>query len=253
MILEAAYEHEPWMYWVGVVTAGMTAFYVFRAFFMTFMGEYKGKPAAAAVHGGGHGHDDHGHGGHDAKDDHGHGDSHGHGTPHESPAVMWVPLAILAVLSLIGGWAFNIPKFLEPLFPLHEGEAMPWLTYVSVAFGFGGIALAYLFYVVAPGIPVAIASGLSGLYNLIYNKYFIDEVYDATIISPTIDGSRQLLWRVADMRGIDGIANGIGSVARGIGQILRRGQSGYIRNYAAWVVAGAVLVIVLVGLRGAAQ
>src|SRR5689334_13034801 len=74
LILEAAYEHAPWMYWVGVFTAGMTAFYVFRAFFLTFFGEYKGKPAAS------HGHDEHDH------DDH----NHGHGTPHESPAVMWI-------------------------------------------------------------------------------------------------------------------------------------------------------------------
>ena len=100
LILEAAYEHAPWMYWVGVFTAGMTAFYVFRAFFLTFFGEYKGKPAA------GHGHDDHGH------DDHG----HGHSTPHESPAVMWIPLAILAALSLGGGF-INIPHFLEPSVP----------------------------------------------------------------------------------------------------------------------------------------
>src|SRR6266849_37538 len=80
-ILSAAYQHAPWMYWVGVFTAGMTAFYVFRALFLCFFGEYRGQHAA------------HGHGGP------GH-DEHGHGEPHESPPVMWVPLAILAVLSL---------------------------------------------------------------------------------------------------------------------------------------------------------
>ena len=168
---------------------------------------------------------------------------------------MWIPLAILAVLSLIGGWAFNIPKFLEPLFPIQEaaeGSLPSWLTAVSVAAGLTGIALACLFYVVSPAIPESIASGFGGLYNLIYNKYFVDEAYDEAIISPTIDGSRQLLWRVADVRGIDGIANGIGYVARSVGGILKFGQSGYIRNYAAWVVAGAVLVIVLVGLKGVA-
>src|SRR4029077_9449588 len=134
LILEAAYEHAPWMYWVGVFTAGMTAFYVFRAFFLTFFGEYKGKPAA----GHGHGHDDHGHG----------------GTPHESPAVMWIPLVILAALSLGGGF-INIPQFLNlpALFPLEEGEPARWLEYVATAAGLGGIAVAYLFYVVSPGIP----------------------------------------------------------------------------------------------------
>jgi len=233
LILEAAYEHAPWMYWVGVFTAGMTAFYVFRAFFLTFFGEYRGEPPKAA-----HGHDDHGH------------DSHGHGTPHESPAVMWIPLAVLAVLSLIGGWAFNIPKFLEPLFPLHEGESEAWLTYVSVAFGLGGIGLAYLFYVVSPSLPESLASAFSGPYRWIYNKYFVDELYDAVVVEPTIEGSRALLWRVMDAQGIDGIVNGIGSTARGLGGILKRFQSGSIRSYAAWVVLGSIAVIAYVGLRG---
>jgi NADH-quinone oxidoreductase subunit L len=233
-ILEAAYEHAPWMYWVGVFTAGMTAFYVFRAFFLCFMGEYRGK-AASADHG--HGHDDHGHG-------------HDHGAPHESPAVMWVPLAILAVLSLIGGWAFDIPKFLEPLFPLREGEPEAWLTWVSVAFGLGGIVLAYVFYVLAPGIPDSLASVFKGSYNLIYNKYFVDELYDSAVVSPVVDGSRELLWRVADMRVIDGAVNGLGKAARGAGSLLRLAQSGYIRSYAAWVLAGSIIVVAWTGIKG---
>jgi NADH-quinone oxidoreductase subunit L len=237
LILEAAYEHAPWMYWVGVFTAGMTAFYVFRAFFMTFFGEYKGEPAA----GHGHGHDDHGH------DDHGHGS-----TPHESPAVMWIPLAILAVLSLGGGY-INIPHFLEPIFPLQEGEPARWLEYVATAAGLGGIALAYLFYVVSPGLPESLANTFKGVHTLIYNKYFVDELYDSTVVEPVVDGSRQLLWRVTDVRLIDGIANGIGTTARGLSSILRRGQSGYIRNYAAWVLAGTVLAIAYIGFMGASR
>ena len=237
LILEAAYEHAPWMYWVGVFTAGMTAFYVFRAFFLTFFGEYKGKPAA----GHGHGHDDaHGH------------DGHGHGTPHESPAVMWIPLAILAVLS-VGGGFINIPHFLEPLFPLQEGEPARWLEYVAMAAGLGGIAMAYLFYVVSPGLPESLATTFKGLHTLIYNKYFVDEFYDATVVEPMVDGSRQLLWRVADVQVIDGVANGIGSTARGLGGILRRAQSGYIRSYAAWVLAGSILAIAYIGFMGLAR
>jgi len=237
LILEAAYEHAPWMYWVGVFTAGMTAFYVFRAFFLTFFGEYKGKPAA----GHGHGHDDaHGH------------DGHGHGTPHESPAVMWIPLAILAVLS-VGGGFINIPHFLEPLFPLQEGEPARWLEYVATAAGLGGIAMAYLFYVVSPGLPESLATTFKGLHTLIYNKYFVDEFYDATVVEPMVDGSRQLLWRVADVQVIDGVANGIGSTARGLGGILRRAQSGYIRSYAAWVLAGSILAIAYIGFMGLAR
>jgi NADH-quinone oxidoreductase subunit L len=233
LILEAAYEHAPWMYWVGVFTAGMTAFYVFRAFFLTFFGEYKGKHAQPAHH----------------DPDTAHQDTHHHGTPHESPAVMWIPLAILAVLSVVGGF-INIPRFLEPLFPLQEGEPARWLEYVAMAAGLGGIALAYLFYVVSPGLPESLANSFKGLHNLIYNKYFVDEFYDATVVEPMVDGSRQLLWRVADVRLIDGAANGIGSTARGIGGILRRAQSGYIRSYAAWVLAGSILAIAYIGFVG---
>jgi NADH-quinone oxidoreductase subunit L len=213
-ILVAAYQHAPWMYWVGVFTAGMTAFYVFRALFLCFFGEYRG-----------------------------------HHHPHESPLVMWGPLAALAGLSLAGGY-INVPEFLEPMFPLAEGAHESWLVYVSVAAGLGGIALAYLFYVVSPGLPAALANSLRGLYTLIYNKYFVDELYDATVISPVVDGSRQLLWRVGDMRVIDGAVNGIGATARGIGNILRRVQSGYIRNYAAWVLAGSLLAIAILAFRG---
>ena len=235
LILEAAYEHAPWMYWVGVFTAGMTAFYVFRAFFLTFFGEYKGKPAS----GHGHGHDDHGDGAHAS-------------TPHESPAVMWIPLAILAVLSVVGGF-INIPRFLEPIFPLQEGEPARWLEYVATAAGLAGIGIAYLCYVVSPSLPESLANSFRGVYDLIYNKYFVDEFYDATVVEPVVDGSRQLLWRVTDMRLIDGAANGIGTTARGIGGILRRAQSGYIRSYAAWILAGSILAIAYIGFLGAAR
>jgi NADH-quinone oxidoreductase subunit L len=230
LILEAAYEHAPWMYWVGVGTAAMTAFYCSRAFFMTFFGEYRGNT------GHGHGHDKH----------------HAH-TPHESPATMWIPLVILAALSLGGQYIFNVPHILEPMFPVHEGEAEHWLEQVASAAGIGGIALAYLFYVLAPGIPGTIVSLFSIPYKWIYNKYYVDELYDSAIIEPTIDGSRGLMWRIIDVGIIDAIANGLGTAAHGAGNILRRLQSGYIRNYAAWVVAGAIAVIVWAGWKGGAQ
>ena len=258
LILEAAYEHAPWMYWVGVVTACMTAFYCSRAFFMTFFGEYRGDMGHGHDHG--HkkddhkhaGHDDHGHNAghaHDAHDDHGHG--HHGGTPHESPWVMLGPLVVLAALSLGGQYIFNVPHILEPLFPVHEGEKEAWLEIVASAAGIGGIVLAYIFYVLAPGLPDTIVSIFGAPYRLIYDKYRVDELYDATIINPTIDGSRNLMWRVADARVIDGIANGTATVAQGLGGILRRLQSGYVRNYAAWVVAGAIVVILWVGMGGA--
>jgi NADH-quinone oxidoreductase subunit L len=156
------------------------------------------------------------------------------------------------VLSVVGGF-INIPRFLEPLFPLQEGEPARWLEYVATAAGLAGIGIAYLFYVVSPSLPESLVNSFRGVYDLVYNKYFVDEFYDATVVEPVVDGSRQLLWRVADVRLIDGIANGIGTTARGIGGILRRGQSGYIRSYAAWVLAGSILAIAYIGFMGAAR
>ncbi|HUA87054.1 MAG TPA: NADH-quinone oxidoreductase subunit L [Bryobacteraceae bacterium] len=216
-ILSAAYDYAPWMYWVGAITAGMTAFYVFRALFLCFFGEYRG-------------------------------DHH----PHESPAVMWIPLAALAALSLGGGY-INIPQFLSPIFPLATESGNEWTMYVSVAFGLGGIALAYLFYVVAPSIPESLESGLHGLYTLIYNKYFVDELYDATVVRPVVDGSRTLLWRGADATIIDGAVNGVGRTARAIGGILKFAQNGYIRDYAGWVVAGSIAIVVYMAFYGGAR
>ncbi|MSV34216.1 MAG: NADH-quinone oxidoreductase subunit L [Bryobacterales bacterium] len=235
-ILAAAYEFAPWMYWVGVVTAGMTAFYVFRAFFLAFFGEPRWKKT----------HDSHGHG-HEDRDAHG---GHGHGEPHESPASMWVPLAVLAVGSLAGGY-INIPKWLEPMFKLHEeAPGTEWLVIVSVAAGVIGIALAALFYLVSPGIPEGLARTFSTPYRWIYNKYFVDEFYDALVVNPTVDGSRSLLWRVVDAGAIDGTVNGVGKTARAVGGILKRMQSGSIRSYAAWVVLGSIIVITAINMAG---
>src|SRR5579863_6927374 len=129
-ILVAAYERAPWMYWVGVLTAGMTAFYVFRAWFLAFTGDYRG-----------------------------------HAHPHESPLVMTGPLMILAVLSLGGGF-INVPHILESMFAEHaENQGLAWL---SAGVGIVGILLAVLFYVVKPGLADSVSKGFGGVYTLIY-------------------------------------------------------------------------------------
>src|SRR5207249_2293503 len=138
-ILLAAHHHAPWMYWLGVVTAGMTAFYVFRAMFMTFFGEYRGSEH-----------------------------------PHESGPVMLVPLVILAVLSLAGGYLFKVPEFLKPVLPAVEETENPVLMYISVAAGLAGIALAWLMYVAKPRLADSLAYAFKLPYQLIYNKYFVD-------------------------------------------------------------------------------
>ncbi len=233
LILEASYRHAPWMYWVGVFTAGLTAFYVFRAWFMAFWGEYRGKQPDEHADAG------HGHGGH----------GNGHGQPHESPWAMTGPLIVLALLSLAGGF-LNVPKWLEPMLPLHE-EPVPFLIeWMPAVMAFGGIGLAFLFYYLKPGLADSVTAAFGGLYRLVLDKYKIDELYDATVVQPVIQGSRTVLWKGVDVGLIDGAVNGVGRESRGFGNILKLMQSGSIRAYAAWVVFGSVLVILAIGFAG---
>jgi len=213
-ILLAAHHHAPWMYWLGTLTAAMTAFYVFRAIFLTFFGEPRGWEHA-----------------------------------HESPPVMTLPLAALAVLSVIGGY-FNVSAWLAPLFPEVEAGHDARLVAISVGAGLGGIALAWLFYVARPGLAERTAARLGAGYRLVYNKYFVDEVYQAAFLRPVVEGSRRLLWRTVDVGWIDGAVNDIGSRACSIGGVLRLIQSGNIRSYATWVLLGSVVTLLAVGLAG---
>ncbi|MEX2261050.1 MAG: NADH-quinone oxidoreductase subunit L [Bryobacteraceae bacterium] len=213
-ILLAAHHHAPWMYWVGVITAGMTAFYVFRAIFMTFFGEYRG-----------------------------------HHHPHESPAIMTLPLGVLALLSLGGGF-IDIPGFLAPLFPQAESHHDQALVAISVAASAVGIGLAYLFYVARPSMAKSLQESFRGLHQVVYNKYFVDEIYNAAMVRPLAVISRVVLWKGMDAGVIDGAVNGIGSRAKAVGGLLRLLQSGNIRSYATWVVFGCVIAIVAMSLAG---
>jgi NADH-quinone oxidoreductase subunit L len=217
-ILLAAHQHAPWIYWVGTVTAGMTAFYVFRAMFLAFFGKYRG-----------------------------------HEHPHESPAVMLVPLAVLALLSLAGGFLFRVPDFLAPVFPRVEIPEDASLMAISTAAGLLGIFLAWLMYVARPGMADALAGRIKGLYWLVYNKYFVDEIYDAVVVKPLVGGSREALWKGVDAGAIDGAVNGMGTRAQNIGGVLRLLQSGNTRSYATWIVFGSVLVIVAMEIAGGAR
>jgi NADH-quinone oxidoreductase subunit L len=214
-ILLAAYGHAPWMYWLGVITAGMTAFYVFRAMFLAFFGSYRG-----------------------------------HAHPHESPPVMWVPLAVLAALSLAGGF-IPIPDFLRSFFPAQEAPENTSLMAISVAVGLIGIFFAWLFYVAKPAMADSLASSFKLLYTTLNNKYFVDEIYDATVVKPLVGGSRWVLWKGADAGLIDGSVNGVGTLSQKVGDALRRLQSGNIRSYATWVLFGSVVAIVAMAIASA--
>ncbi len=213
-ILSAAYAHAPWMFWVGVITAGITAFYVFRAYFLAFFGSYRG-----------------------------------HHHPHESPAVMTFPLIVLALLAAGGGF-ISIPAWLSPQFPLSEQENTTAMI-ISAAFGIFGIFLAWFLYVARPALAESLKTSAGPLYTLVANKYYVDEFYTGFIVKPLEGISRVVLWRGMDERIIDSaLVNGLGRTIRGWGGLLRYLQSGSIRNYATWVFAGSLLVIFVLALAG---
>ena len=115
---------------------------------------------------------------------------------------------------------------------------------ISVAAGVAGIAVAWLMYIARPGMADSLAAAFRLPYQLIYNKWFVDEIYDAAVVKPVVGGSRVVLWKGVDSGLIDGSVNGVGSVARNIGSLLRMMQSGNVRSYATWVLLGSVLLIV---------
>ncbi|HKN73115.1 MAG TPA: NADH-quinone oxidoreductase subunit L [Terriglobales bacterium] len=243
-ILWKAYssEYGSWVFWlIGVITAFITSFYMFRLWFLTFFGDYRGTAAQGAAHG----HDDH---------------SHGHGSPHESPWVMLGPLVVLAFLSLVGGWigiGGRFEHFLAPVFQSRSaaelaretaGEAAgtgteTLLMLISVSAAFLGLFLAWTLYFRRPQLPARIAASLGGLYQAVVHKYYIDELYNVLFVKPLIDGSTEILWHGVDQNVIDAAVNNSASAAREISDNVRHMQSGNLRSYAGWVAAGGAVVI----------
>jgi NADH-quinone oxidoreductase subunit L len=233
-----------WVYWlIGVVTAFITSFYMFRLMYMTFGGDYRGAAVRDA-----HGHDAHGH------NDHG----HGHGEPHESPGVMLGPLVILAVLSVVGGFVGYGNRFEHFLAPVFQGTSAVaqetsreaaditleyLLMAVSVSVAALGWLLAHLLYSRRPELPARIAARLGGLYQAVANKYYIDELYAVLFVKPVVDGSTTILWHGVDQGAIDAAVNDSADVARHVSDNVRHMQSGNLRSYAGWVAAGGAVVI----------
>ena len=242
-ILWKAYssDHGSWAFWlIGVITAFITSFYMFRLLFMTFFGDYHG----AQVDAHGHAHAVHGH------------DDHGHGDPHESPMVMLVPLMILALLSVVGGLVGignGFEHFLAPVFGTgevtqaaregasHGTELL--LMGVSVAVAILGLILAWILYVGKPYLPQKIADSLGGFYNAVLNKYYVDELYAKLFVKPLVDGSTSILWQGVDRKVIDDTVNNAADGARHASDEVRQMQSGNLRSYAGWIAAGSAVVI----------
>jgi len=253
-ILWKAFNESPAYWLIGIVTAFITSFYMFRLMYMTFGGEYRG----AAVHDahGGHASDSHG-AGTGASAPHGHDTAHGE--PHESAWVMLGPLVVLAILSLVGGfvgYGDRFERFLDPVFKAAMEPAVinsspeaakKTLEYALMGVSIGvaalGWFLAYLLYSRRPQLPARIAASLGVLYQAVSHKYYIDELYAVLFIKPLIDGSTIILWHGVDQGAIDATVNNTASAARHVSDEVRHMQSGNLRSYAGWVAAGGAVVI----------
>jgi NADH-quinone oxidoreductase subunit L len=232
---------------VGVVTAFLTATYMFRLFFMTFFGERRSGTGHSALGTGAHG-------------------AH----QHDAPPAMAIALVVLAFGSIVAGYvgipiwsqgdqigAFLAPSFeahgpavagqsVQPVEPEPEHESVPTelaLMGVSTMAALGGIGVAAFFWYRKPAAADAMAARFSGLHRLLLGKYFVDEFYNTAVVQPIKAVSTGLLWRGVDSGLIDGTVNAVGLVVRGWSAVLRRLQTGSVRAYAMSLFLGVVTIL----------
>ena len=202
------------IFWaIALITAGMTAFYIFRVYFSTFIGETRSP------------------------------DAH----PHESPTTMVLPLIILAVFALGGGLLSPlVDGFLAPVFGreahhFHDG----FLETIALIAGIGGIATAALVYQVSKDRIELIKEALAPLYDLVFHKYYIDEIYDLLIVNPT-KAIGAFMEEKAEKQGIDFAVDEVGFQVKEVSRRISFWQSGRIRSYALNMVAGMVIILLFV-------
>jgi NADH-quinone oxidoreductase subunit L len=214
----------------GALAAFCTAFYMFRSVYLTFHGEERF--------------------------------DHHHVHPHESPATMTIPLWILAVLSTLGGFlglpglvgehANVLHNWLEPVFEpayrnftqheaSHATEGI--LMAVSLGIAIAGIFLARYFYTQRPGLADRMAGSMKGIYKLLWNKWYVDDIYEWIIVIPLQKVSQAFLLRVVDKGMIDGAINGSGRLTAAFGGMLRKLQNGLTQSYAMVFVIGIMVII----------
>jgi len=210
---------------MGLLTALLTAFYMFRLWYLAFLGESR----SPNLH------------------------------PHESPWSMLGPLVILALLSIAGGWVGieRFAAFLAPATGPRAGEASDnhlelILSIVAVAVAIIGWYIAHALYKQKSARPAELAAALPGGYKLLANKYYVDEIYNSAVVKPLMVTSNYFLGWVVDKAVIGGLAWLLGGIATFAGALLQRWQSGNIRSYAAWLAAGAAAVLLFVVVPWAA-
>jgi len=162
---------------------------------------------------------------------------------------MTVPLLILAVLSIATGY-LGIPGFLAPTFPGsgsegHHASSMAFgIMAIATLMGLVGIAAAYLLYVKSPSLPDRLARQWQRLYRLSFNKWYVDEAYDRTVVRPTLQLADRL-WNGVDVAVIDGAVNGVARTIAWGGSVMRLIQSGQTQHYALGMTVGAVLILTM--------
>ena len=247
---------------IGVATSLLTATYMFRLVFLTFGGA-RHRPESGT---------------HQPASDHSHAHGQGSGSHlHDAPPAMALALLVLAIGSVAAGWV-GIPHalgghnqmhaWLEPAFEAraelaavaaaaegaptqgeaaadaaaHESLELTLMVFSSVVAGIG-ILLAYVMWVKRRDVPEAWARRFGGVYQILLNKYYVDEAYDATIVQPIEAASREGLWRWFDVKVIDGAVNGTGAIVDGGASLLRRLQTGSVRAYAGSLFIGVVMIL----------
>ena len=229
-ILAATYAHSTTMYVIGVITAMFTSFYMFRMLYLTFYGKFRGT----------------------SEQEH---------HLHESPPSMTIPLVVLAILSVIGGF-IGVPKvlgghhelehFLAPVFepsakllPVAESASSTEITLMILSVTGAVIALiyAYIRYVKNAHVPVEDGEERPGLASLSYHKFYIDEIYDWLIRKP-LDGLSIFFYKVVDLLAIDGLVNGLGKISLKSSKGLRLLQTGNVGFYIFMMVAGIIAILI---------
>ncbi len=214
-------------WFIGTIVAAMTAFYSFRLLFLTFHGEFRG-----------------------TKDQKEH--------LHESPFSMTIPLALLALGSVVAGWV-GVPEFLggsngwehflsktvgHP--EVHLAHSTEWiLMCISVSAGIFGIMLARYMYIQNPQVPLRLAERFNSLYTVLFNKYYVDEFYSAVIVRPTLTCAQKVLRGFTDKKIIEGVVNGIPSLIGKLSLIFSKAQTGRVQQYAAVMAIGTFFLLLI--------
>jgi NADH-quinone oxidoreductase subunit L len=216
---------------LGTIVVFLTAFYSFRLIFVTFHGKFRGT----------------------------HEQEH---HLHESPKVMTIPLMLLCVGAVAAGWV-GIPhllgggahfsEFLSPVLGNPEGhgtESLEWLMMgVSIVTGLAGIGFAYFMYVVRTDLPEKVAEQFSAAYRILFNKYYVDELYSFLIVRPSLWVASNVLVGVTDAKVIEAVVNGVPGAIGGFSRRLRKIQTGFLQHYATIMAMGVLLIVALVLLR----